>query len=245
MEFTPIPSTFDVPVLPEHKSPYLEPGSMRLAITGGSGTGKTRSLLKIIPHFNQPRKLLVWCARGPENQPVYKDLEAHFQGTGTDVELHDSLGNVDDAVWNNKTVMSNPGCIIIVDDYSKDELKRSQFHDLFSRGRLAGLHCIIIVQDFFNIPKSWRTNITDYAIFPCDQPEVIFTHGQFSGMYGRDKGQFLRDIKECAERKEDGDRDWLHITPNATSEFRRIRQGMHRAIPSTIPCHLKRHLKRK
>jgi hypothetical protein len=219
-------------------SPYLPKGPRRMIINGSSGSGKTYALSKILKHLPVPWAWEIFC-NGTINQAVYNSLIDYFSRQGTRIRQHTSLDDLKEAVFENPAFRQHPGCFVTIDDYSDEkDLKNKCLGDLFSKGRHAKAHCFLITQEFFHIPKGLRTNLTDICIFKITRPDIIYP--ALPKTYFASFSSFLDDYADATEPDNPNDpksnRDWLHITFDATSpKWMHVRKGLCNARSSLVP----------
>lgn len=123
----------------------------RMLIVGGSGSGKTNTLLELIHRMNNTFENIVICCKSKE-EPLYKYLEEKIGDGITFFEGIENVPNVDDFADCGQT-------LIVFDDLVLDK-NQSAIEQYFIRGRKIGegISCCYLTQNYFKTPKNIRVN---------------------------------------------------------------------------------------
>ena len=145
------------------KDPYINPNKrlpikhpFRLCIIGGSGMGKTSSLIWLIEQSKAFHKIYLYAKKLDE--PLYLYLIDEWQNRSqkcgkTLIEYSESLN---DAVTLQEVDESIQNLIVFDDMIVEKNLK--QVEELFIRGRKSNCSIVFISQSYFAIPQIIRQN---------------------------------------------------------------------------------------
>ena len=153
------------------KWPYIPDHPYRILIIGGSGSGKTNTLLNLINEQNDIDKIYLHAR--DLNEPKYKTLIKKRKGTRKN-DLNDpneftECSNMMDDVYENINDYnpSRKRKILTIFDYMiTDIMTNKKFQaiikELFIRCRKLNISLAFITQSYFCIPKDVRLNSTHY-----------------------------------------------------------------------------------
>ena len=155
------------------KWPYIPDYPYRILIIGGSGSGKTNTLLNLINEQKDIDKIYLYAK--DLSEPKYEYLIKNRENAGIK-HLNDSkafieCSNTMDDVYENIDDY-NPSrkrkVIIIFDDMIGDIMSNKKFQaiikELFIRCRKLNISLVFIPQSYFSFPKDVRLNSTHYLI---------------------------------------------------------------------------------
>ena len=162
------------------KWPYISHHSSRLLIIGGSGSGKTNTLLNLIKEQDDIDKIYLYAKYLSE--PKYEFLIQKRENAGikhlNDPNAFIECSNTMDDVYKNIDYY-NPNrkrkVLIVLDDMIAEIMANKTFQaiikDLLIRCRKLKISLAFITQSYFSVPKDVRLQkrITKY----CDQPFCI------------------------------------------------------------------------
>ena len=157
------------------KWPYIPDHPYRILIIGGSGSGKTNTLLNIVREQKDIDKIYLY-AKGLI-EPKYEYLIKNHKKTGIK-HLNDPnvfiacpntinvvYENIDDCNLSRKRKRKK---LIVFDDMIADIMANKKFHaiskELFVRCRKLNISLVFIAQSYFSVPKDVRLNATHYLI---------------------------------------------------------------------------------
>ena len=151
-------------------------------IIGGSGSGKTNSLLNLINEQNDIEKIYLYAR--DLNEPKYKILIKNRKDAGIKY-LNDpnafieSSNTMDDVYENIHDYNSNRKIkiLIVFDDMIADIMTNKKFQsiikELFIRCRKLNISLIFITQPYFSVPKDVRLNSTHYLIMKINNKREL------------------------------------------------------------------------
>lgn len=121
----------------------------RMCIIGGSGSGKTSTLLELLHRMNNTFEKIVVCLKNAD-EPLYSYLKLKAKDG---VEFYEGIENIPD-------IDSFKGCgqtLIVFDDLVLDK-NQSKIEQFFIRGRKIGdgISCCYLSQSYFKTPKNIR-----------------------------------------------------------------------------------------
>jgi hypothetical protein len=125
----------------------------RVLICGGSGSGKTNSLLELIHRMNNTFEKIVICCKN-KTEPLYDYLEEKIESEY--LQFYEGINNI-------PPIEDFEGCgqtLIVFDDLVMDK-NQSIIEQYFIRGRKIGegISLCYLSQSFFRTPKSIRLNV--------------------------------------------------------------------------------------
>ena len=159
----------------KHKEnwPYIPDHLYRILINGGSGSGKTNSLINLINEQNDVEKIYLYA--GDLSEPKYEYLIKkredvgikHVNNPNAFIEcsntMYDVYENIHDYNPSRKIKI-----LIVFDDMIADIMTNKTFQalikELFSRCRKLNISLVFITQSYFSVPKDVRLNSIHYLI---------------------------------------------------------------------------------
>ena len=155
------------------KWPYMPDHPYRILILGGSGSGKTNTLLNLINEQRDIDKIYLYTKDLGESK--YEHLIKNRENTGIK-HLNDSKEFIDcsntmDDVYENIDHY-NPNrkrkILIVFDDMIADIMTNKKFQsvnkELFIRCRKINISLVFITQSYFSVPKDVRLNSTHHLV---------------------------------------------------------------------------------
>ena len=155
------------------KWPYIPDHPYRVLIIGGSGSGKTNTLLNLINEQKDIDKIYLYAK--DLSEPKYEYLIKNRENAGikhvNDSKAFIECSNTMDDVYENIDNY-NPNrkrkILIVFDDMIADIMTNKKFQsiikELFIRGRKPNISLVFITQSYFSVPKDVRLNSTHYLI---------------------------------------------------------------------------------
>ena len=153
--------------------PYIPDHPYRILIIGGSGSGKTNTLLNLINEQRDIDKIYLYAKNLSESN--YEHLIKNCENAGIK-HLNDSKAFIDcsntmDDVYKNIDHY-NPNrkrkVLIVFDDMIADIMTNKKFQsiikELFIRCRKINISLVFITQSYFSVPKVVRLNSPHYFI---------------------------------------------------------------------------------
>ena len=155
------------------KWPYIPDHPYRILIIGGSGSGKTNTLLNLINEQKDIDKIYLYAK--DLSEPKYEYLIKNHENAGIMIvndskvfiecsnTMDDVYENIDDYNPNRKRKI-----LIIFDDMIVDIMTNKKFEaiikELFIRCRKLNIYLVFITQSYFSVPQDVRVNSTHYLI---------------------------------------------------------------------------------
>ena len=153
--------------------PYIPDHSYRILIIGGSGSGKTNTLLNLIN--NQPGIDKIYLYAKDPYEDKYQFLINKTESTGlkyfNDPKVFIEYSNDMQDVYKNINYY-NPNkenkILIVFDDMIADMINNKKLNsivtELFIRGRKLNISLVFITQSYFKVLKDVRLNTTHFFI---------------------------------------------------------------------------------
>ena len=151
--------------------PYIPDYPDSILIIGGSGSGKTNTLLNLIDEQRDKIYLFTkdlseskyeYLIKNRENAGI-KDLNDSKAFIDCSNTMDDAYENIDDYNLNRKRKI-----LIVFDDMTADIMTNKKFQsiikELFIRCRKINISLAFITQSYFPVPKDVRLNSTHYLI---------------------------------------------------------------------------------
>ena len=155
------------------KWPYIPDHPYRILIIGGSGSGKTNTLLNLINEQHDVDKIYLYAR--DLNEPKYKILIKkrkdagikHLNDPNAFIECSNTMDDVYENI-NDYNPIRKRKKLIVFDDIIADIMKNKKFQaiikQLFMRCRKLNISLVFITQSYFSVPKDVRLNSTHYFI---------------------------------------------------------------------------------
>ena len=155
------------------KWPYIPDHPYRILIIGGSGSGKTNTLLNLINEQNDIDKIYLYAR--DLNEPKYKILIKkrkdagikHLNDPNAFIECSNTMDDVYENI-NDYNPIRKRKKLIVFDDMIADIMTNRRFQviikELFIRCRKLNISLAFITQSYFSVPKDVRLNTTHYFI---------------------------------------------------------------------------------
>ena len=153
------------------KWPYILDHPYKILIIGGSGSGKTNSLLNLIN--NQPDIDKIYLYAKDPFEAKYQLLINKRENTGLKYlndpkafneysnDMHNVYKNIDEYNPDKRRKI-----LIVFDDLIADMINNRKLNsvvtELFIRGRKLNISLVFITQPYFKVPKDVRLNTTHF-----------------------------------------------------------------------------------
>ena len=189
------------------KLPYIPDHPYRILVIGGSGSGKTKTLLNLINEEEDIDKIYLYAK--DLSEPKYEYLIKNRKNAGIK-HLNDSkafieYSNTMNDVYENIDIY-NPNrkrkVLIVFDDMIEDIMTNNNFKsiikELFIRCRKINILLVFITQSYFSVPKDVRLNSTHYLIMKINNRKELqnITINQSADIGYRD---FTKIYRECTK----------------------------------------------
>ena len=147
--------------------PYTPDHPFRLLIVGGSGTGKTNTLLNLITRIPDIDKIYLYVKDPYE--PKYQYLIDKRQKVGQKylddinafIEYNSDINSIYQDI-NQYNPDKSRKVLIVFDDMIAEKTLPPQVIELFIRGRKMNISLAFLTQSYFKTPKDIRLNCTHY-----------------------------------------------------------------------------------
>ena len=153
--------------------PYIPDHPYRILIIGGSGSGKTNTLLNLIENQPDIDEIYLYAKDSYESKYQYlinkrksvginhfKDPKAFIEYSN---DMHDVYKNIDDYNPDKENKI-----LIVFDDMIADMINNKKLNsivtELFNRGRKLNIYLVFITQSYFKVPKDVKLNTTHFFI---------------------------------------------------------------------------------
>ena len=200
------------------KWPYIPDHPYRILIIGGSGSGKTNTLLDLI---NQQRDIdKIYLHAKDLSESKYEHLIKNRENAGIK-HLNDSKAFIDCSNTMNNVYenidLYNPNrkrrVLIVFDDMIADIMTNKKFQsiikELFIRCRKTNITLVFITQSYFSVPKDVRLNSTHYFIMKINNKREL-KNIAINHSADIDYKDFIKIYSECT--KDTGNVQKNHIT---------------------------------
>ena len=189
------------------KWPYIPDHPYRILIIGGSGSGKTNTLLNLINEQRDIDKIYLYAKHlsKPKYEYLVKNREnigiKHVNNSKAFIEcsntMDDVYENIDDYNPSRKRKV-----LIIFDDMIGDIMSNKKFQaiikELFIRCRKQNISLVFITQSYFSVPKDVRLNSTHYLIMKINNKREL-QNIAINHSADIDYQDFIKIYRECTK----------------------------------------------
>ena len=164
------------------KWPHIPDHLYRILINGGSGSGKTNTLINLINEQDNIDKIYLHAK--DLSKPKYEFLTKkrenagikHVNDSNAFIECSNTMDdvneNIDEYNPNRKRKI-----LIVFDDVIADIMKNKTFQviikELFIRCRKVNISLVFITESYFSVPKDVRLNLTHYLIMKINSMQEL------------------------------------------------------------------------
>jgi hypothetical protein len=181
----------------------------RMLIIGGSGAGKTQTLMNLIHNMNNTFNDIYVITKN-KNEPMYEYLEDKFGKKGVRV-----VEGIDKAPDLDKDISKEDQTLVVMDDLV---LERNQkpLEEYFIRARKQNCSLVYISQSYFAVPPIIRKNL-NYLIIKrlANLPDLFRIMREYS--LGVDKSVLLKLYEDTTSHNK---QDFLLVDLDAEPEDR-------------------------
>ena len=190
------------------KLSYIPDHPYRFLIIGGSGSGKTNTLLYLINGQNDIDKIYLYAR--DLNDPKYKILIKKHEDAGikhlNDPNAFIECSNTMDDVYENihdYNLSRKRKILIVFDDMIADIMINKKFQsiikELFIRCRKLNISLVFITQSYFSAPKDIRLNSTHYLIIKINNKRELQSIA-INHSTDIDYQDFIKIYRECTKK---------------------------------------------
>ena len=187
--------------------PYIPDHPCRILIIGGSGSGKTNTLLNLINEQKGIDKIYLYAKdlseakyehliRNCENVGI-KHLDDSKAFIECSNKMDDTYENIDNYNPNRKRKI-----LIVFDDVIADIMTNKKFQsiikELFIRCRKLNISLVFITQSYFSVPKDVRLNSTHYLIMKINNKREL-QNIAINHSADIDYQDFIKIYRECTK----------------------------------------------
>ena len=185
--------------------PYIPDHPYRILIIGGSGSGKTNTLLNLINNQQDIDKIYL-CADDPYEDKYQFLIQKreniglkHFNDAKAFIEYSIDMCNVYKNI-NNYNPDEENKILIVFDDMIADMINNKKLKsivtEVFIRGRKLNISLVFIAQSYFKVPEDVRLNTTHFLIMKISNKrqlqQIALNHSSDINTKG-----FINIYKKC------------------------------------------------
>ena len=189
------------------KLPYIPDHPYKILIIGGSGSGKTNTLLNLTNEQKDIDKIYLYAKdlSEPRYEYLIKNREnggiKHLNDSKAFIEwsntMNDVYENIDNYNLNRKRKV-----LIVFDDMIADIMTNKKFQsiikELFIRCRKLNISLVFITQSYFSVPKDVRLNSTHYLIMKINNKREL-QNIAINHSADIDYKDFMKIYRECTK----------------------------------------------
>ena len=190
------------------KWPYIPDHPYRILIIGGSGSGKTNTLLNLINEQKDIDKIYLYAKdlSEPKYEYLIKNREnvgiKHLNDSKAFIEcsntMNDVYENIDDYNLNRKRKI-----LIVFDDMIADIMTNKRFQsiikELFITCKKLNISLVFITESYFSVPKDVRLNSTHYLIMKINNRKEL-QNIAINNSADIDYKDFIKMYRECTKQ---------------------------------------------
>ena len=193
------------------KWPYIPDHPYRILIIGGSGSGKTNTLLNLIKEqdkhdvidkiylyakdLNKPKYEYLIKKRENVGIKHYNDPTAFFECSNTMDDVYEDIDN-----YNSKR---DKKVLIVFYDMIAAIMTNRRFQaiikELFIRGRKLNISLVFISQSYFSVPKDARLNSAHYLIIKINS-RIELKNIAINHSADIDYQDFMKIYRKCTKK---------------------------------------------
>ena len=186
---------------------YIPNHPYRILIIGGSGSGKTNTLLNLINEQNDIDKIYLYARdlSEPKYEYLIKKREdagiKHLNNPNAFIECSNTMDDVYDNI-NDYNSNRRRKILIVFDDVIADIMTNKKFQaiikELFIRCRKLNISIVFITQYYFSVPKDVRLNSTYYLILKINSRKEL-QYISINHSADIDYKDFMKVYRECTK----------------------------------------------
>ena len=176
-------------------------------IIGGSGSGKTNTLLNLKNEQNDIGKIYLYARdlKEPKYRILIKKCEdsgiRHLNDPNAFIECSNTMDNVYEKIHDYNSSRKRK-ILIVFDDMIADIMTNKKFQaiikELFIRCRKLHISLVFITQSYFSVPKNVRSDSTHYLIMKINNKRelqnIVINHS-----VDIDYQDFIKIYRECTK----------------------------------------------
>ena len=188
--------------------PYIPDHPYRILIIGGSGSGKTNTLLNLINNQPDIDKIYLYAKDPFEHkyQFLIKKGESiglkHFNDPKAFIEYSNDMRDVCENIDDYNPDKDNKS-LIVFDDMIAGMINNKKLNsivtELFIIGRKLNISLVFITQSYFKVPKDARLNTTHFFIMKIPNRRE-FQQVAISHSSDIDTKDFIKIYKKCTDK---------------------------------------------
>ena len=145
--------------LPKTWKPHHMYNNSHTLCLGGTGTGKSNSLINYISRSSGEFYKIIVCSFSTTDEPLYNLLESK------NVELLNNIDDVPELQEFDDKHKDKPKLIVFDDFINVEKKKLKKIYDYLIAGRKFGFSCWLLSQDYASVPKVIVRNINYFILF--------------------------------------------------------------------------------
>ena len=188
--------------------PYIPDHPHRILIAGGSGSGKTNTLLSLINEQRDIDKIYLYAKdlSEPKYEHLIKNREnagiKHLNDSKAFIEYSNAMNDVYQNI-DNYNPNRNRKILIVFDDMIADIMTNKKFQsiikELFIRCRKINISLVFITQSYVFVPKDVRLNSTHYLIMKINKKREL-QNIAINHSADIDYKYFIKIYRECTKK---------------------------------------------
>jgi arsenate reductase-like glutaredoxin family protein len=139
---------------------YIKPCQM-ISIIGSTGSGKSKALLEFLSRKNDAFYEITIFSGSTTDEPLYRLLQEHIDG----INMIDNADDLPDLTDMNEEDKKHEKLMIFDDCINCDKKTLLKIQKWFNSARKYGYTCIVMAQNYTNLPIQIRRNTMIFMIF--------------------------------------------------------------------------------
>ena len=190
------------------KWPYIPDHPYRNLIIGGSGSGKTNTLLHLINEQKNSDKIYLYAKdlSEPRYEYLIRNCEnagiKHLNDSKAFIECSNAMDDVHENI-NNYNLNRKRKILIVFDDMIADIMTNKKFQsiikELFIRCRKQKISLVFITQSYFSVSKDVRSNSTHLLIMKINSKREL-QNVATNHSADIDYKDFMKIYRECTKK---------------------------------------------
>ena len=170
----------------------IRPNSM-MAFIGNTGSGKSNGLVEFLSLKNNAFYQIIYHTASTSDEPLLHLLREHIDG----IEILDTLEDLPD-LENFRDADKTEEKLVIFDDILNHGVKElKQISHFFTAARKYGFSCIVMAQNYTNIPTTIRRNCSYFFLFKMTDGNTINNIIRTHNLSDVDKDALKKAYLDC------------------------------------------------